>query len=243
MFVPDRGADFLYVYQVYSSGDVRQIDNITLPLGTGGRHVTFRVQDRNTTMMYLVSELDNTIRVFQLDGVDNDRNGSTKVTCSSSSSSATSNLSITLLQVASTLGPGSNRTGPVNKHLASEMAITNDGRFLYAANRITFTPDSDDLAIFALQQPPYGNSSSGAAEPRTYLGQNLTYGKIPRHFSVSNDEGNAYVSVANEVSNTIMVFRRNAETGFLEDGGPVGNLTLDGFDESLLKGPMAVVWG
>jgi 6-phosphogluconolactonase len=233
MFVPDRGADFIYGYQVPSDhSGVRQVANITLPLGTGARHIGFKINDDSSTLMYVVSELDNTIRVFRLDGVDNTH------TETASHDSAPQTLQITLLQVASTLGPGNDRTAPQNIDMASEFAISDDGRFVYVANRNTRSENSDTIAVFATADPVAG---AGAEPPLTYLGQNATHGKIPRHFSLSNDAGNLYVAVANEVSNNVLIFKRDAQTGFLEEG-ILGNLTLGVFDVDLVTGPMAVVW-
>lgn len=225
MIVPDRGADFVYIYRVSDVDEVTQIHNITLPPGTGPRHATFTVVDRTRTLMYLVSELDNTVRVFALDRVSDK--------CSNlKGSGPDSGLQITLIQVQSTLGAGHGRTSPDNTRLASEVAVSDDGKFFYVANRNTISYESDTISIFSLHPT--------AANPLAYLGHSETYGKIPRHFSLSNDLENHYVAIANEVSNTLMVFKRNIATGFL--GNLVGNLTFGPFDETLQKGPMAVIW-
>ncbi|ETS76239.1 hypothetical protein PFICI_11626 [Pestalotiopsis fici W106-1] len=219
MVVPDRGADRVYVYRVRSSGngtaDVHLAENITLPLGTGPRHVIFQ---ESLGLMYLVSELDNTVRVFSID----------------TSKMSNDVVNITLLQTASTLGPGSARTLPINEHLASELALSNNGRFLYVSNRDTTSYDSDNLAIFAV------NRTTLSPQPLEWLGINATNGKIPRHFALSSDRENQWVAVANQVSNTIFVFKRSSENGFLEE--VKGNLTLGDFDLTLENGPMAVVW-
>jgi hypothetical protein len=71
---------------------------------------------------YLVSEPDNTVRVFTLDGVsklidDTPATGAPK-------------LEITLQQTISTPGLG-NRTAPDNHHLAAEITLSKDGKFAY----------------------------------------------------------------------------------------------------------------
>jgi 6-phosphogluconolactonase len=71
MFVPDRGADRIYAYRVGGPHSAMQLQNITLSPGAGPRHITFRIFDCTRTYTYLVSELDNTVRVFTLDGVSN----------------------------------------------------------------------------------------------------------------------------------------------------------------------------
>ncbi|KAH8880498.1 putative isomerase YbhE [Thozetella sp. PMI_491] len=219
--VPDRGADLLYVYRARGARDVEKIQEITLEPGTGPRHVEF-AQYGNETFMYLVSEIDNTIRVFTFDIHGGTCKGGQVATPD-----------ITLLQRASTLGPGSNRTEPNNKDLASEVAFSNDGRFAYVANRNTVSFDSDTLAIYAI-------NPVRSDQHLTYLGQNKTDGKIPRHFSLSPDQKSSYVSVANEVTNDLELFARDSETGFL--GNVVGNLSLGALDLNQTSGPMAVIW-
>lgn len=220
MIVPDRGADHLYVYHVDGPERVAQINNITLEPGTGPRHVTFREFNSTRTFMYLVSELDNTIRVFTLDGVNNDGRGLR----------SHSTLNIALVQMVSTLGPGSSRSEPNNVNLASEMAITNDGKFFYVANRNTVSYNSDTLAIYTVHP--------GKSQHLVYIGNTPTYGKIPRHFSLSPDS--RFIAVANQVSNNLIVLERDEVSGFVKS--TVGNATLGNFDLTQNLGPMAVVW-
>ncbi|PON28810.1 hypothetical protein TGAM01_v201918 [Trichoderma gamsii] len=220
MFVPDRGADHLYVYHIDGPERVTQINNITLEPGTGPRHVTFREFNRTRTFMYLVSELDNTIRVFTLDGVNNDGRRPR----------LHSSLKVALVQIVSTLGPGSSRSEPNNVNLAAEMALTNDGKFFYVSNRNTVSYNSDTLAIYSVHP--------GESEHLVYIGNTPTYGKIPRHFSLSPD--NRFIAVANQVSNNLIVLERDQASGFVKS--TVGNVTLGDFDLTQNLGPMAVVW-
>lgn len=117
MFVPDRGADRLYAYYVAGPYSVSQVLNITLPPGTGPRHITFRTFNCTRTYMYLVSELDNTVRVFTLDGVSN--------LIDDTPATGTPKLEIALQQTVSTLGLGDNRTAPDNHHLAPYQTTEN----------------------------------------------------------------------------------------------------------------------
>ncbi|KAL7782742.1 Lactonase, 7-bladed beta-propeller domain-containing protein [Trichoderma afarasin] len=219
MIVPDRGADHVYVYHVDGPERVTQINNITLEPGTGPRHVTFRKFNRTRTFMYLVSELDNTVRVFALDGVNNDSRGPPH-----------SSLSITLVQIISTLGPGSNRSEPNNINLAAEVALSNDGMFAYVSNRNTVSYSTDTLAIYSVHPDEL--------EHLVYIGSTPTYGKIPRHFSLSPE--NRFIAVANEVSNNLIILERNQTSGLVNS--MVGNVTLGDFDVTQNNGPMAVVW-
>lgn len=227
LFVADRGADRLYVYYVSGPDDVTQVQNITLPQATGPRHMTFRTFNATRTYMYLVSELDNFIRVFTLDGVNNII-GSHKVTSSPV-------LEITLQQALSTIGLGSNRTVPNNDNLPAEVALSHDGKFAYVSNRGATTRTSDTLAIFSVNAEPTNDHNH-----LVYLGQNATYGKIPRHFSLSPDAGNQYVAVANEVTQNLVIMERE-NSGFMS--GIKGNLSFGSFDVTQDLGPTAVIWG
>ncbi|KAL7907546.1 Lactonase, 7-bladed beta-propeller domain-containing protein [Trichoderma velutinum] len=220
MIVPDRGADHLYVYHVDGPERVTQINNITLEPGTGPRHVTFREFNRTRTFMYLVSELDNTIRVFTLDGVNND----------SSCLRSHSSLNIALVQMVSALGPGSNRSEPNNVNLVSEIALSNDGKFAYVSIRNTVSYNSDTLSIYSVHPDE--------SEHLVYIGNTPTYGKIPRHFSLSPDS--RFIAVANQVSNNLIILERNQTSGLVDS--IVGNVTLGEFDLTQNNGPMAVVW-
>jgi len=72
----------------------------------------------------------------------------------------------------------------------------------------------------------------------TYLGHNTTYGKIPRHFSLSPDPQTQYAAVANEVSQSPLVLERG-QSGFV--GAVRGNLSLDLLDATQNLGPTAVI--
>jgi len=177
--------------------------------------------------MYLVSELDNTVRVFTLDGVSN--------LIDDTPATGTPKLEITLQQMISTLGLGVNRTASDNHHLAAEIALSNDGKFAYVSNRDTTTYATDTLAIFSVNPDP----GIGHAH-LTYLGQNATYGKIPRHFSLSPDPQAQYAAVANEISQSLLILERG-QSGFM--GAVRGNLSLGSLDVTQNLGPTAVIWG
>jgi 6-phosphogluconolactonase len=228
MIVPDRGADKLYIYSVTGPASVEQIQIITLEPGTGPRHITYRVCSSSRTYMYLVSELDNTLRVFTLDGVDNEK-GAAEL--------GSANLEINQIQLLSTLGPWSNRTAPNDHNMADEVALSADGKFVYVANRDQTTLNSDVMSIYSVNP---GYETNGPVEHLTFIGTSLLYGKIPRHFSLSKYGNSKYAAVALEVSNEIAIIERNETTGLL--GQLRGNYTLGMFDRSTTLGPMAVIW-
>jgi 6-phosphogluconolactonase len=84
---------------------------------------------------------------------------------------------------------------------ASEIVITRDGHFAYAANR-----DYDCLVSFAVD-PKEGKLSM--------LGRGSCGGKIPRHLTLDPTE--RWVLVANEQSDHISVFARDPKTGKLAE--------------------------
>lgn len=225
MAVPDRGADRMYLYHILNAEHVELIRNMTLLPGTGPRHVLFSESSPTKTLMHLVGELDNTINVYELSRPD---------TVFQSSSDLNDTLQITHLQSASTLNSSGNRTEPNNKALASELAISSDGRFLYTSNRNTQSlTNLDTIAVFSI--------NTDRDQPLRFLGLNSTYGKIPRHFSLSSDCRNQFLAVVNQVTNDLYVFERNTTTGYL--GGIVGEFTFGSLDLTTELGPMAVVWG
>ena len=85
----------------------------------------------------------------------------------------------------------------------SDIVITHDGRFAYAANR-----DYDCLVSFAV------DAKNGKL---TMLARGSCGGKIPRHLTLDPTE--KWVLVANEQSDRISVFARDEKTGKLAETG------------------------
>ena len=86
---------------------------------------------------------------------------------------------------------------------ACDTVIAKDGRFVYFANR-----DNDFLYSFR------ANPATGALTP---IGRSNCGGKIPRNFVLDPTE--RWMLVANQDSNNVSVFARNAETGVLAEQG------------------------
>lgn len=216
IFVPDRGADRLYIYKHGGPSAVSLLETLTLEPGTGPRHILFSPIDDRSFYFYLVSELENCVRLFVF-------------SCPGSGQPT-----ITQLQIISTLGLGtglSARTAPTNDDLAAELQLSSDGRFLYASNRNTQTLDPDTIAIFSR------NTTDGTL---TYLTAMSTQGKIPRMFAISPDASNQYVAVANEATQDITMFERDEGTGMI--GDVVGRIVLGELDETTTQGPLCVLW-
>lgn len=103
---------------------------------------------------------------------------------------------LTFLQELSMLPPSF--TGDVG---AADIHISPDGNYLYASNR----GDANDIAIYKI------NTNSGKL---TYIQNQSVEGKGPRSFALSPD--GRYLLVANQYTNDVIVFERDAASGGLK---------------------------
>ncbi|HVZ97069.1 MAG TPA: lactonase family protein [Chitinophagaceae bacterium] len=83
---------------------------------------------------------------------------------------------------------------------SAELGESPDGKFLYASNR----GDENTLTIFSV------NPVTGKL---TTVGYQDVKGIMPRHFI--SDPSGKYLAVANQASDNIVIFKRNAKTGLL----------------------------
>ena len=167
---------------------------VQLKQGTGPRHFIF---SNDNKFVYLLNELTATVTTLALDA----RSGTLKEVDSASA-----------LPPDTRLGPGAPRgavgvPGQVPRNTdndiwASDLHLTPNGRFLYAAERTSST-----LGAFRV------DAASGKL---TYLGSTPTE-KQPRGFAI--DPGGRFVVVSGEKSDTISSYAIDAETGALK---PVG---------------------
>ncbi|WP_163397456.1 lactonase family protein [Flavobacterium fluviatile] len=84
----------------------------------------------------------------------------------------------------------------------ADIHISPDGKFLYASNR---GPNEHSIVIFAV------NQKEGTLK---LVGHEPTYGEHPRNFAI--DPSGNFLLVANQYSNSIVVFRRDSKTGKLQ---------------------------
>jgi 6-phosphogluconolactonase len=101
-------------------------------------------------------------------------------------------------------------SGFVGTSFTSEIVISADGRFIYAANRLR-----DTIAIFSV------NGETGAL---TFVGEEWTRGDYPRNFSF--DPSGEFLYAGNQRSDAIAAFRVDRKTGGLAFTGqltPVGS--------------------
>lgn len=101
------------------------------------------------------------------------------------------------LQSVPTLPPGFDEW-----NLCAHVAVSPDGRFMYGSNR-----GHDSIATWAV-------AGDGAL---TFLRHVPAGGKTPRNFTL--DPSGAWLLVANQDSDTVVVMRRDVETGLPEEPG------------------------
>ena len=93
--------------------------------------------------------------------------------------------------------------GYTGRRWAADIHISPDGKFLYSSNR----DDANDIAIFSIQK-------NGRL---TSVGRQSTLGRAPRNFVI--DPSGNYLLVANQNSDSIIIFKRDMNTGLLKDTG------------------------
>ena len=86
-------------------------------------------------------------------------------------------------------------------YASADIHISPDGNFLYASNRYEI---ENTISIYSI------NKGNGKLK---LVGHQSTLGDHPRNFTI--DPSGKYLLVANLVSNTIVVFKRNNKTGLL----------------------------
>jgi len=178
----DLALDRIYVWRFDSDkGSLTASDPpwVSLPPGDGPRHFAFH---RDKRWMYSLQEEGSTLVTFDYDG-DAGR--------------------LTARQTVSTLPKGFAGT-----NFTSEVTVSSDGRFVYAANRL-----HDSISWFSI----------GRDGALTWAGNTPTHGDYPRSFGI--DPTGSFLYSCNQRSDAIAVFRINRQTGALTFTGqytPVG---------------------
>jgi 6-phosphogluconolactonase len=170
-FAVDLGADRIFVYRYGAeSGTLgpNEPRAAVLEPGSGPRHLAWHPLGR---IAYVINELGSTVTALRYDAGRG---------------------ALDSFQTVATLPAGF--LGP-NK--AAEVAISPDGRFLYASNR-----GDDSLAVFSIEAA----SGTLAASGRVPTG-----GRAPRHFAI--DASGRFLLVANQDSDSITFFRLDPATG------------------------------
>ena len=191
VFVPHLGTDQVFQF-LFDEKSGRLTANtppvLQLKAGTGPRHLIVSSDNR---FVYLLNELTATVTTLALDG-------KTGLLSEVSSASA--------LPADSKLGPGAPRPTPGrnvdNDIWASDLHITPNGRFLYAAERT-----SSSIGAFGVD---------AATGKLTYLGSTPTE-KQPRGFRI--DPTGRFMIVSGEKSETLSTYSIDPSSGALK---PVG---------------------
>ncbi len=142
-------------------------DGAALPPGAGPRHVAF---DPSGRFLFAINELFSTVTAFRWDA-ERGR-----------------------LEPFQTVPSVADGFSGENK--AAEIAVSADGRFVYATNR-----GEDSLAVFAVD-------ASGRLAP---AGRVPSGGRTPRSFAI--DPSGRWLIAANQGSGSVVVFRLDPETG------------------------------
>jgi 6-phosphogluconolactonase (cycloisomerase 2 family) len=178
----DLGLDRILVWK-FDADNGRLIPNepssVAVAQGDGPRHFAFHPNGR---VLYSLQEEGSTLVTFDYDGV----NGHLKEK-----------------QTISSLPPGFAGT-----NYTSEIAVSPDARFVYAANRL-----HDTIAWFSI-------APDGALR---FVGEEPTRGDYPRSFTF--DPSGRFVYCCNQRADAIVSFRINRKTGALIHTGqytPVG---------------------
>lgn len=176
--VPDKGLDRIFVFRIDAAG--QRLKSVGEPVvtreGVGPRHIAFHPRGDRA---YVINELDSTVAAYRF-------NADTGA--------------LEPFQVLSALPDNFTANSR-----ASEIAISADGRFVYASNR-----GSDSIVILSVEP------ETGRLSP---VGWQASEGKTPRFFTL--DPTGTRLFVANEDSDLIVPFAVDRQAGTLERSGEI----------------------
>ena len=180
----DLGQDRIYVYSFDTTGGKLTPASsnafVNVPPGDGPRHLAFHP---NGKWLYSIQEEASTLIFFLFDPAMG---------------------ALVAEQTVSTLPRRF-----VGTNFTSEVMVSPDGSFLYAANRL-----HDTIAVFSID----------ATGGLTHVGESSTLGDYPRHFNI--DPTGNFLYVCNQRSDAITTFRIDHTSGLLTFTGqytPVGS--------------------
>lgn len=179
----DLGLDKIYVWKFDDRKGLLTANDpasVSLPPGDGPRHFHFHP---NGNWLYSLQEEGSTIVLFDYDPAKGQ---------------------LSPRQTISSLPPGY-----AGSNFCSGILVSDDGRFVYAGNRL-----HDSIGIFSV-------APSGEL---TYVGETWTRGDYPRSFNF--DPTGEFLYSCNQRADSIAVFRVDKKTGGLAFTGhytPVGN--------------------
>ncbi|MBT5020745.1 MAG: lactonase family protein [Planctomicrobium sp.] len=183
VFHVDLGLDKIFVWKFdekTSTLTPNQPASVSLPPGDGPRHFHFHP---NGEWFYSLQEEGSTIVLFDYDSEKG---------------------RLSERQTISSLPPGFQ-----GSNFCSEILVSNDGKFVYAGNRL-----HDSIGVFAV----------GPTGELSFVGEEWTRGNYPRSFSF--DPTGQFLYCGNQRADAVTIFRVNRDTGklkFTDQYVPVGN--------------------
>jgi 6-phosphogluconolactonase (cycloisomerase 2 family) len=168
----DLGLDQIFIWKFDVNNGKLSANHpasVSLPAGDGPRHFTFHP---NGHWLYSLQEESSTIVLFDYDAASG---------------------SLTAKQTISSLPKGFAGT-----NFTSEIVVSPDGKFVYAANRL-----HDSIAFFSV----------GDTGRLTFAGEAWTRGDYPRSFTI--DPTGSFLHSCNQRSDAIATFRINRTSGNL----------------------------
>jgi 6-phosphogluconolactonase len=172
----DLALDQILIWKFDAQADTLSANHpasVSLPAGDGPRHFAFHPNGR---WLYSLQEESSTLVAFDYDAT---------------------NGRLTAKQTISSLPKGFAGT-----NFTSEVMVSPDGKFVYAANRL-----HDSIAFFSI----------GGAGALTFAGETWTRGDYPRSFNI--DPTGNFLFSCNQRSDAIAAFRINRKTGALKFTG------------------------
>ena len=222
LYVPCLGDEWVRMFSFNSSsGDLTPLNypsngpraslgnRAPVPAGSGPRHLAFHP---TLPVAYLLNELASTVARFDWDRA--------------SSGLLRANFTAEPQRIVSMLPPQAPANGSSNSSTSrqacfwqagAELALSSDGKFLYASNRGSCGGVSN-IVLFAIDQ------SNGALVAKGWWGVDA----VPRHISLTPDKQNAYLLVANQYKNSVTVFKRDSMNGKLTKGVTVSTVSATG---------------
>jgi 6-phosphogluconolactonase (cycloisomerase 2 family) len=187
----DLGLDKIFVWKFdVATGKLSPAEQpfVSLPPGDGPRHFAFHSNGR---WFYSIQEEGSTVALFDY---------------------AAETGKLTHRQTISSLPPGY-----AGSNFCSEIMVSQDGRFVYAGNRL-----HDSVGIFAV----------GANGELSFVADEWTRGNYPRSFNF--DPSHQFFYICNQRADHVTAFRVEKESGKLQFTGhftPVGNPSIIVFKE------------
>ena len=170
LYVPDLGLDRVMIYEKGEDGtDWTSTGAAALPPGAGPRHLAIHPDGGS---VYVVNELGSSVTRFVRSGPGR----------------------LERQETVSTL-PAAFR----GESSCAEIAVSPDGRFVYASNR-----GHDSIAVFRIES----EAGSGALAPAGHVS---TRGRTPRHFAITPD--GQWMIAANQDTDNLVVYRMDIASG------------------------------